>query len=223
MRAFNQLGIMGGTFDPVHLGHLIMAETARAEHCLDHVLFLPTGDPPHKKNRNLQPASERIKMLELALEGNANFSVSKIEVSRQGTTYTYDSLIQLKSIYPNVTRFSYIIGGDTLLDLRNWRSFDLIASLCDFLVFKRPGLDMQALSDEAKALKSTYKVKVCFMEGPMISLSSSEIRQKITQKKSIKYLVPDAIEEYIAKSRLYRGEDRNDKAGIYGHSQGADR
>ncbi len=211
MGEFKHIGIMGGTFDPVHIGHLILAELAICELSLDHVLFLPTGDPPHKKNRQLTSAQKRLDMLQLALEGNPSFSISTIELKRQGTTYSYDSLLELKGLYPDGTRLTYIIGSDTLLELKNWKSFNLVASLCDFAVYERPGIDRSDLRAEADRLEASYQAKVCFIKGPVISLSSSEIRQRVAHNKTIRYLVPERVFKYINKERLYRGESSNDK------------
>ena len=153
-----RIGIMGGTFDPVHIGHLFIAEAVRDAFSLERVIFVPTGDPPHKKTSRLTPGPLRVKMLEHAICGNPFFQVSSMEVERKGTTYTIDTLKELTAQWP-AARLYYIIGGDTLLDLKNWRSFEEVAA-CALLAYQRPGFEGETLEKEAERLSEDFGAEI---------------------------------------------------------------
>lgn len=196
---------MGGTFDPVHTGHLFIAEAAREAFELDRVIFIPTGYPPHKEACSLTSGQQRINMLQLAVRDHPLFQVSEIEVKRKGTTYTVDTLTELKAVYRRDHLF-FIIGGDTLPELRTWRNFEKVAGLCSFIVYHRPGYDRTDLEQEAQRLKDTYKADIHFIEGPYLEISSSGIRKRLAENKTIRYLVPDGVVKYILEHKLYKGE-----------------
>ncbi|HOB19134.1 MAG TPA: nicotinate-nucleotide adenylyltransferase [Candidatus Atribacteria bacterium] len=218
-----RLGIMGGTFDPVHLGHLMAAEAARESLQLDHVLFIPTGEPPHKRQRTLAPADDRVMMLRLATGSNQYFSVDTIEIDRPGATYTVDTLLQLRERYTDSPELYFIVGGDTLMELKFWKSFELVARLCAFAVYPRPGVSDERLKAEAGSLKARYDARISFIQGPMADISSSEIRSRAAQGASIKYLVPEPVESYIAQKQLYRGVIIDDENRMLAYSQHPDR
>ncbi|MGI5899174.1 MAG: nicotinate-nucleotide adenylyltransferase [Christensenellales bacterium] len=208
-----KIGILGGTFDPVHNAHLEIAIKAAASENLDKVLLIPTGHPPHKLCP-LASRRERVDMLSLAVEGERRLEVSDVEIKRPGTTYTVDTLGQLRDEFPHGTQFFYIIGTDTLSVLDKWRSFSEIAGMCGFIVLRRPGdeesgkiaKDMRRLS----AMGASFRE----MEFEPRDISSTDIRERSAAGKSIESLVPKAVEEYIRaksgkglyKSALLRAE-----------------
>jgi nicotinate-nucleotide adenylyltransferase len=199
-----RIGIMGGTFDPVHIGHLFMAETAREVLNLDKVLFIPTGYPPHKETSEVT-GQQRIHMLQLAVGNNPSFQVSEMEVMRSGTTYTVDTLTELKTANPR-DKFYFIIGADTLLELETWRNFEKVAGMCSFAVYHRLGFNREELEKEARKLSDAYQAEIHFIEGPHLEVSSSSIRKRLAENKTIRYLVPDDVVKYIAEHKLYKGE-----------------
>ncbi|WZL78475.1 nicotinate-nucleotide adenylyltransferase [Eubacteriales bacterium mix99] len=205
MARSRKTGILGGTFDPVHIGHLFIAEAARDAYGLDRVLFLPTGDPPHKKASHLASGRDRINMLRAALRDNPSFQVDDMEVAREGTTYTIDSLKELKERYPEDFLY-FIIGGDTLLELKTWKDFCSVAGLCSFIAYHRPGYEREELAEEAERLAGIYHADICFAEGPGLDISSKYIRHRMERNQTVRYLVPKTVEDYIAEHHLYRGE-----------------
>jgi nicotinate-nucleotide adenylyltransferase len=204
MDKYKQIGIMGGTFDPVHFGHLFAAEAARDSFNLDHVMFLPVGNPPHKQGRMITSTHHRLRMLELAVAGNPGFSVSLLETMRPGISYTIDTLLALRGLHPAASLY-FIIGGDTLLELEGWKRFDEIAALCSFIVYHRPGIHHGAALQQVERLKGSYRARISLLEGPRLDISSSDIRSRVSKGKPIRYLVPDGVKEYIEKFQLYMG------------------
>lgn len=196
-----KLGIAGGTFDPIHIGHLIIAEVARQECHLDKVLFIPTGVPPHKRGYTVTPAIHRYEMVRMAIMDNPYFDISDIEVKREGFTYTVDTLRELKRIYPENVEFFFIIGSDTLPEVKGWREASQVVKYCHFLVYTRPGYEV--VEREVQFLRETMGASVYTVQGPLLDISSTYIRERIRQGKSIRYLVPLAVEEYIRNNRLY--------------------
>jgi nicotinate-nucleotide adenylyltransferase len=203
-----RIGIMGGTFDPVHIGHLFIAEAARDAFQLDRIIFIPTGDPPHKKGIHLAPGEDRINMLKAAVAGNPAFQVDAMEVTREGTTYTVDTLKELRSRYSQEDKVSlyFIIGGDTLMELNTWKSFETVAGLCSFIVYGRPGYREEELEREAQKLSKAYGADIHFAEGPFLEISSRYLRHRLVNNQTIRYLVPEAVENYIKDRQLYKGE-----------------
>jgi nicotinate-nucleotide adenylyltransferase len=204
MSVGRRIGILGGTFDPVHIGHIFAAEAARDAYALDYVLFIPAGDPPHKKNIRLAPGKDRIEMLRRAAEHNPFFKVDPREVERKGTTYTIDTLRELREEYPGNELF-FIIGGDTLLELKNWREFNSVAKLCRFIVYERPGVAMDEQLKEANWLEETFNAVIHFLEGPHLEVSSKLIRKRLKNNQTIRYLVPEEVYKYIIEHNLYKG------------------
>lgn len=186
------VGIMGGTFDPIHCGHLLAAEQAREQACLDEIWFMPTHVPPHKKHYGLTPPGHRLKMVQLAVENHPFFHVIDVELQREGPSYTYDTMVRLASRYPH-SRFSFIIGADMVNILPKWHRYEELARLTHFIGLARPGSDIDRRSGE----------HVTFVEMPVWDISSTLIRKKAAEGKSIRYLVPDSVERYIKENRLY--------------------
>ena len=205
MSRSQRIGILGGTFDPVHIGHLFIAEAARDAYQLDRVLFIPTGDPPHKKASRLAPGRDRINMLQAALRDNPAFQADDMEITREGTTYTIDSLRELKSRYPEDFLY-FIIGGDTLLELKTWKDFGEVAGFCSFIAYQRPGYRKEEMIREALHLAEVYHADIHFAEGPNLEISSKYIRHRLVRNQTIRYLVPETVEKYIKEHHLYKGE-----------------
>lgn len=196
-----RLGIAGGTFDPIHIGHLIIAEVARQECRLDKVLFIPTGVPPHKTGYTVTPAACRYEMVKMAIMDNPYFEISDIEVKREGFTYTVDTLRELKRMYPANVEFFFIIGSDTLPEVKGWREASQVVKYCHFVVYGRPGYDVA--EREIRFLRENMGASVYTVQGPLLDISSTDIRDRIEKGKSIRYLVPPVVEEYIYKNHLY--------------------
>jgi nicotinate-nucleotide adenylyltransferase len=200
-----RLGILGGTFDPVHYGHLLLAECCREQCRLDAVWFLPAARPPHKPDREPTPAAERIEMLELATAGNAAFSVCRYEVDRGGVNYTADSLAHFHEEDPSRAMF-LLLGADMLADLPNWRSPARVCELALPVAVGRPGcgpVDFEPLRSTTtpERIDQMRRHQVAM---PEIGISSSGIRRRVSLGQSIRYQVPRAVEMYIETHGLYK-------------------
>jgi len=196
------IGVLGGTFDPVHLGHLIIAEEAREQLKLDKVLFVPSGRPWLKEERIITPAEHRVSMLRLALASNPRFQISMVDVEREGPSYTVDTLADLKRQFGDSASFYFILGWDALRDLHLWKDPARIIQQCRLVAVGRPGSAKPRLSALEAVLPGISK-RVLLIQKPLIGISSSEIRQRVAQGLSIKYLVPEAVETYIREKGLY--------------------
>jgi len=186
------IGIFGGTFDPIHYGHLIIAERAREEFKLESVIFIPSGIPPHKK-KVYATSKDRKKMIEIAIKDNKHFIVSDIEIKKEKVSYTYETIIELKKIYTDFN-FFLIVGEDSFYDVPNWfRANELIKEII-FLVARR--------SLKSK-ISINYPVKYKIINSPFIDISSTYIRSCIFENKSVKYLIPDDVIKYIKRKGLY--------------------
>jgi len=203
MRDSLKLGIMGGTFDPIHIGHLIVAEMARQQFTLDYVVFIPAGIPPHKTSKDLTQSKDRFEMVRLAISNNPFFDVSKCEIDKDKVAYTVDTLSELKFTYPKSTEFYYIIGMDSLFELRGWKNPTKLFTLCNIVVYGRPGFEEERTSEETRLLRAHFNADIEFVKGPRIDISSTLIREMIMSNMSVKYIVPEAVEEYIRKNCLY--------------------
>ncbi|KAA0229718.1 nicotinate (nicotinamide) nucleotide adenylyltransferase [candidate division KSB1 bacterium] len=193
-----RLGIFGGTFDPVHLGHLIIAETACTELQLETVLFVLAPNPPHKNSEQLTDVSHRLAMLQLALAGNPRFTISTMELQRPGPSYTVDTLHTLKTLPEyHEAIFHLIIGADSLRDFHKWRAPEMIMQLAKLVVYPRAE-DMAGFA--GSPLVKSYHL----LSGCVIGISSTDIRHKIKNNISIRYLVPDAVQQYIEAQGLYK-------------------
>ena len=195
-----RLGILGGTLDPVHNGHMAVARAVKKALKLDGVMLLPAGSPPHKPGASEK--ADRLRMAQLACEGEPGMFASDAEIVREGISYTIDTLIALRVRRPEV-RWTYIMGGDVLDKLDNWRDFDRLCNICAFAAVGRPGKSLSRMREKAKALIEEYgaDVQVLEIEGP--DLSSSEIRRRVAEGKSVSGLVPDAVAGYIRERGLY--------------------
>ncbi|KPK40287.1 MAG: hypothetical protein AMJ78_07355 [Omnitrophica WOR_2 bacterium SM23_29] len=188
-----RIGILGGTFNPIHLGHLVLAEEAKEKLNLDKVIFVPAHIPPHKKDEEIAEANDRLRMAELAVKGNPSFEVSTFEIDAKTTSYSVKTLREFKKRYGEDTKLFFITGADSLGELFSWKELDEIFKLSQFIVANRPGYDI------ANVPKGIEVVTITSLE-----ISSSQIRRKIKERKSIRYLVPDAVKEYIIAKGLYK-------------------
>jgi len=191
-----KIGILGGTFDPIHLGHLILAEQLAEKYGLDEIIFIPSSSPPHKNNKKVSSAKDRFKMTGLAIEDNPLFSISDIELKRKGKSYTVITVQKLKKLYPKSKLF-LLCGSDVLNELKTWRSPDEIYKLIKVIIGVRPGYN-KIKKDNKYAKKSIIEQ----ING--LEVSSTEIRERVKKGKSIRYLVPAKVEEYIKAKGLYR-------------------
>ena len=187
-----KLGILGGTFNPIHLGHLILAEEARQRLALDKVIFVPSFLPPHKDNGLILDADDRYKMICLATEKNKFFETSDIEIKRKGKSYTIDTLNEFKKEYPDSELF-FIIGSDVIKDLPQWQDIKEVERLVKFVIATRPGYPLKDIQEEDALL----------VQIQALDISAYEIRRRIKGKLSIRYLVPEDVRQYIIKRRLY--------------------
>ncbi|UWG96889.1 nicotinate-nucleotide adenylyltransferase [Dehalobacter sp. DCM] len=199
----SRLGIMGGTFDPIHYGHLVAAETARTEFRLDNVLFIPTGIPPHKVSRHIADAELRYTMVELAIKDNANFKVSRIEIKRQGPSYTSVTLRELHHIFPEQELF-FITGADALKDILTWRDADEIIRTTNIIGATRPGYDASGFLEELYVRFPFAQSKIFQMEIPALAISSTDIHFRLENNKSIRYLLPEEVRSFIMNNNIYR-------------------
>ncbi|HHW02001.1 MAG TPA: nicotinate-nucleotide adenylyltransferase [Thermoanaerobacterales bacterium] len=200
----NRVGIMGGTFDPIHYGHLVTAEAARINFHLDEVIFTPAGNPPHKKNYTVTPAEHRYLMTALAINGNPYFKVSRVEIDRKGYTYTVDTLRYFAREYGKDTALFFISGADAILDILTWKDVEEILNMCTFIAATRPGYPMEKLKQKLQEIKDLYGKEVYPLEVTGMDISSTEIRRRVRENLSIKYLLPESIEMYIKKHGIYR-------------------
>lgn len=197
-----KIGILGGTFDPVHLGHIGLAQAALHELMLDEVLLMPANKQPFKKNKHVEDASKRLRMIELATLNCERIGVTDIELQSEGLSYTYDTMIKLMKIYPD-TEICFILGSDSLLRIESWYKGKELLKLSSFAVGLRPGDDRAMLRDEADRLTHEYGCKIALLEDLMKPISSTAIREHVHNKESISGLVGSEVEEYIYEQGLY--------------------
>lgn len=200
-----KIGIMGGTFDPIHNGHLIISEYIRDYLDLDQVIFIPAGQPPHKDNERVTLSSHRFNMTKLAIQSNEYFNISDMEIKNKEFSYTVNTIKKLKEA-DSRSEFYFIIGSDSLFTLEKWYSFQELAKITKFALWERAGYSSEEALDRIEYLKDRYDARVIYIEGPIIEISSSQIRSRIKSNRSIKYLVPDSVLKYVEKYNLYTGE-----------------
>jgi nicotinate-nucleotide adenylyltransferase len=197
----SDIGILGGTFNPPHMGHLVMAQEAFDQLDLDHVLFMPVAEPPHKEAREDPGVAARVELCRLAVAGDERFSVSMLEVDRGGASYTVDTLRQLHALQPE-HELTFIVGGDMAHSLPAWREPESILALARLAVAEREGVRRE---DIARRLQPLHPGdRLAFFDMPRIDVSSSTIRRRVAEGRPIRYLVPDAVATAIADGGLYR-------------------
>jgi nicotinate-nucleotide adenylyltransferase len=215
-----KIGILGGTFNPIHYGHLAAAEEVWSRLKLDHVLFVPSFLPPHKQDEVIPSAAQRQEMVALAIAGNAHFSLSDLEVKREGKSYSVDTVAELLHLHP-ATDFYFITGLDSFLEIQTWKEWERLLSSCRFVVLSRPGYAFSSLAsinfmqtayeklhaldrgELTRAVLEIGKSTVYLEQIPLYDVSSTDIRQRVRQGRTIKYLLPECVETYIIKNNLY--------------------
>lgn len=198
-----KIGIMGGTFNPIHLGHLVLSEYIKDEMGLDKIIFIPTGNPPHKDNSEIAEGFHRKAMVDLSISDNPYFTLSDIELKRTKKTYTIDTIYELKRLYKNDT-LSMIIGADSLINIGSWKDSDTLLKEVDFVVADRVLREKKNVVKEIERLNLKHGIKIRYFDTPLIEISSTEIRDRIRTDKSIKYLVREEVYRYIVKNNLYK-------------------
>lgn len=201
----NRVGLMGGTLDPSHYGHLLVAETAREQYQLSEVVFVPNGRPPHKKDYLVSPAEDRYAMVLLAVADNPWFSVSRAEIERCGPSYTIDTIRAFRQQLGPEVNLYFITGADAILEILTWRQPHDIVAECQLIAAHRPGFDLRKMAD---VLGEDLAGEVQMLAMPAMDISSTQIRQRIARGESIHYLTPPAVESYIHKVGLYRAVGR---------------
>lgn len=207
-----RIGILGGTFDPIHCGHILAAEKIKAAFSLDYMILLPAGNPTHKIAARVTPGAARVDMTRLAAEGKEGFFVWDCEVKRSGYTYTVDTLRELREIleksYPKErAEVYYVVGTDAVGGLHKWKEAEELYKLCTFIAAKRPGEDDNVYNERVATAKASGAKIECYREDDLIEVSSTEIREAASQGKTLKGLVPEKVAEYIVKNRLYRYDE----------------
>jgi nicotinate-nucleotide adenylyltransferase len=200
-----KVGIFGGTFDPVHLGHLIMAEQCREQAQLDQIWFIPAARPPHKQERSLTPFAQRVEMLALAIAGMPAFRVDELEKNRPGPSYTAETLQELHGRYPDM-QFCLLLGSDSLPDLPGWKNPKRIIELAELLVFARADWPLHGMEEvrQALGLAENAPLRLRVVLAPLIDIASRDLRERVSRHRSIRFLVPRAVECYIEEKKLYR-------------------
>lgn len=196
-----RLGVFGGTFDPIHYGHLVAAEEVRYRLQLDKVLFVPAGVPPHKLDHDITPTRHRVAMLELALASNPGFALSRVDIDRHGPCYTVDTLALLHQEYGPGAELFFLMGMDSLADILTWKEPERLIRLARIVVVGRPGF--QADVDELDKVLPGAAERISIVDTPLMEVSSSDIRRRVREGAPIRYQVPDAVEAYIRAHRLY--------------------
>lgn len=200
-----RIGIMGGTFDPIHMGHLILGEKAYEQFSLDQVLFMPAGNPPHKRNRAGRASDEqRVEMVRRAINGNPHFALSLIEMNEEGYTYTYRTLENLKKEHPD-TDYYFIMGADSLFSFPCWNGPEEICRLATLVVAVRDHVDREALDAQIRLLTEQFDARIEKLDTPNIDISSKTLRSWVDQEKSLRYYVKDSVIQYIEEHNLYKG------------------
>lgn len=203
MSTVKKVGIIGGTFNPIHMGHLILAEHAYSEYELDEILFIPTGISHFKDPSIVLDKKVRISMTGGAIEDNPHFALSTIETDRPGNSYTYETLNELKKYNPD-TDYYLIVGADALFQMEEWMHPEMIFKDAKILVAVRKGQSHEELKDKAKELTDKFGARIFILNTPYIDISSTEIRERIKQGKSVRYMIAEHTLNYIEKNELYR-------------------
>ena len=209
-----KIGIMGGTFDPIHIGHLILAEDAYVELGLDEVLFMPAGHPPHKVlGKGRATNDQRTEMVRRAIEGNDHFSLSLYEMKKEGLSYTYQTLEMLSNNEKGIELY-FIMGADSLFEFKTWKEPERIASLCTIVAAGRPGRGEEDLTACIDELRRIMDAKIVRLDTPDIDISSTMLRKRASEGLTIRYYVPDKVAEYIKERGLYLPERAEEGGSI---------
>jgi nicotinate-nucleotide adenylyltransferase len=203
-----RVGVMGGTFNPIHYGHLVTAEEALSQFNLDKVIFMPAGQPPHKTNREILPPEERYLLTVIATASNPDFVVSRLEIDRKGPSYTIDTLLELHDQLKPGTDLFFITGADAVWEILTWKDAERLVELTEFIAATRPGYSLEkfkklhVLPEDEGPEKG--KPKVSIMEIPALAISSTDIRRRVRENRPIRYLVPEGVANYIYKCGFWK-------------------
>ena len=200
-----RLGFLGGTFNPIHIGHLILAEQAYSEFDLDKVLIVPSGNPYFKENIKVLQAEKRLEMCRIAVSDNAHFEVSDIEVRREGDTYTFETLEELHKIYPDAELY-FICGADIIKQIKLWKHPEKVFKLSSIIAAVRDDCDILDLTSQIEIYKRDYDARIEIMHTGRMDISSTDLRLKIRDSKTVRYFIPDNVIEYIRKNKIYMDE-----------------
>lgn len=201
-----KVGILGGTFNPVHMAHLIIAEVAQEDAGLDDVLFVPSGCSYLKDTSEILPAKDRINMTGLAIEDNPRFALSTIEIDRGGNSYTCDTLMELKERYPD-QEYYLIVGADNLFTMEEWKDAEVVFQNAKILAAVRGSKKRADMEEKIAQLKEKYGADIMLLNVRHVDISSSVVRKKVAEGRSIRYMVPEKVREYILKNHLYEEKD----------------
>lgn len=194
--------IFGGTFDPIHVGHLYIASKAIYDLALDEVIFMPDGNPPHKNNFNITDAYLRYEMVKMAVRYEPKFKVSDFEINKKGFCYTYETVEAFKAMEED-TQLFFLSGVDCLMELETWKNVDRILNNCTLTVFNRPGYMKEDIEKQKKVIEEKYKSKIIFMDVPPLDISSTEIRRSIKLGRSYACLLPESVWNMVVELKLY--------------------
>ncbi len=197
-----RMGVMGGTFDPIHHGHLVAAEEARAQLDLEQVIFVPAGMPPHKLDHPISSAEHRLRMVEMAIADNPHFTVSRVDIDRFGPCYTVDTIALLHDEWGPNAEIHFIMGTDSLADILTWHQPERLIRLCRLAVVRRPDYEVDLA--ELDRLLPGVAARVYLLDMPLLEISSTDLQRRVRAEQPIKYQVPPAVEAYIYEHRLYR-------------------
>lgn len=202
-----KIGIMGGTFDPIHNGHLMLGEYAKNLFALDEIWFMPNGNPPHKLNENIESqTNHRVEMVKRAIEGKEGFVLQLYEVNRKDVNYSYKTMEHFKETYPE-HEFYFIIGADSLFALERWVHPELLVKTCTMLAAYRDGKDTTEMEEQIQYLNEKFGADIRLLNTPNVDISSSEIRRRMKSGESIEDLVPPAVYSYIQSEQLFKDDD----------------
>ncbi|KAF1085607.1 Nicotinate-nucleotide adenylyltransferase [Sporotomaculum syntrophicum] len=197
-----RIGLMGGTFDPVHYGHLVAAEEARYQFAMEKVIFIPASKPPHKSRNDISTPEQRLEMTKIAVSSNPYFTTSDIEIKRAGLSYTIDTVQAMKQANPDWEIY-FITGADAILDILTWKNVEGLLEECFFVAATRPGFKLESVECKLGRLSKEALARIKTIEVPSLAISSTNIRQRVREGRPIKYLLPDEVEKFIYQNNLY--------------------
>lgn len=202
-----KIGIMGGTFDPIHIGHLLLGEFAYEDFGLDEIWYLPNGNPPHKQEKDGEGAlKHRVEMVRRAIEGVPHFKLCLHEAKETQHSYTYKTMQEFNALYPE-NMFYFILGADSLFSIEEWKYFQEIFPTCTILAAMRDDKDVADMKTQISYLEHKYHAEICLLQAPLLEISSTTIRERASRNQSVRYMVPDAVAAYIKKYHLYQKEE----------------
>lgn len=204
----SRIGIMGGTFNPIHYGHLVTAEEALYQFKLDKVIFMPAGQPPHKRDKEILSPEDRYLLTVIATASNPDFEVSRLEIERVGPSYTVDTLLELHKVYGPETDMFFITGADAVWEILTWKDAEKLVRLTEFIAATRPGYSLEKFKKLHVLPEGEHREKgkprVSIMEIPALAISSTDIRRRVRENRPIRYLVPEGVASYIQKSGFWK-------------------